>query len=478
MPIAHTDQFYINGQWVKPLGTGTHTVINPATRQPLATTAMGSRMDADAAVQAAAAAFPAFSQTSREYRIDLLNRIIDIYERRFEEIASTITAEMGAPITFSRTGQTQIGLTHFQIMRDVLKSYAFETPMANGVVVKEPVGVCALITPWNWPSNQVALKVAPALATGCTMVLKPSEFSPLTAILFAEILHEAGVPAGVFNMVHGTGEEVGAALSAHPLVDMVSITGSTRAGVAVAQAAAPTIKRVTQELGGKSANILLESADFEAAVPKSVDMCFVNAGQSCSAATRLIVPRTRLKQVNDLAKAQAESYVVGDPTNPATTLGPVVSDIQWTRIQSLLHKGVEEGATVLTGGPGKVEGLPQGVEKGCFIKPTLFTDVTPQVTIAQEEIFGPVLVIIPYDSVEHALKIANENKYGLSGYVWGESNESKALAKRMRTGTVNINGTKPHPSLPFGGYKQSGNGREKGLYGFEEYLEIKTITER
>ncbi len=470
MTYPHAHHFYINGQFVPPHGTATHTVINPASEAPLATIAMGNEADANAAVAAAVAAFPSYSTTSREYRLSLLDKIIALYQARFEEIAQTITAEMGSPIDFSRKSQTQVGLTHLQIVRDILASYTFETPMANGLVVREPVGVCALITPWNWPANQVMLKVGPALAAGCTMVLKPSEYSPLTALLFAEIFHEAGVPAGVFNLVNGTGPVVGATLSSHPHIDMVSITGSTRAGIDVAKQAAPTIKRVTQELGGKSANILLDDADFATAAPGAVHLCFVNCGQSCSAATRLIVPRSRLAEVNALTKAEAEKFTLGNPTLEATTLGPVVSKVQFDRIQTLIEKGVSEGATVLTGGPG------QALPTGYFVKPTIFTDVTENMAVAQEEIFGPVLVIIPYDTEEEAVRIANNSRYGLSGYVSGSLPRANAVARQLRTGTVNIGGTKPHPSLPFGGYKHSGNGREKGLFGFEEYLEVKTIT--
>lgn len=472
MPLQLT-KFFINGQWVAPVNSkATHTVINPATEQPLATIAMGNESDVEAAVKAAAAAFPAFSQTSREERLAYLDKIITIYQRRFEEIAQTITAEMGSPISFSRSGQTQIGQAHFEVMRDVLKSYEFENPMANGTVRKEPIGVCALITPWNWPANQVVLKVAPAIATGCTMVLKPSEFSPLTAYIIAEILEEAGLPAGVFNMVNGSGDAVGAPLSSHPLVDMVSITGSTRAGIAVAQAAAPTIKRVTQELGGKSANVILPDADFETAIPTAIGQGMVNCGQSCSAATRLIVPASHLSQVHQLALKAVAEMKQGNPTDETTTHGPVVSRIQFDRIQILINKGIEEGATVLTGGTDR----PEHLSTGFYVKPTLFSHVKTNMVVAQEEIFGPVLVIMPYQTEAEALEIANDSRYGLSGYVWGSPASAEAFARNMRTGTVNINGAKPHPSLPFGGYKQSGNGREKGLYGFEEFLEVKTIT--
>ncbi|PZP39389.1 MAG: aldehyde dehydrogenase family protein [Pseudomonas fluorescens] len=472
MPLQ-LDKFYINGQWVTPVDPQTpHTLINPATEQPIGQLAMGGVADAEAAIKAAAAAFPAFSQTSREKRLAYLDKIIAIYKRRFEEIAQAITQEMGSPISFSRQSQTQVGLSHFEVARDVLAKYEFETPLGNGIVRKEPIGVCGLITPWNWPANQVVLKIAPAIATGCTMVLKPSEFSPLTALIIAEIMDEAGLPAGVFNLVNGHGETVGATLSSHPLVDMVSITGSTRAGIAVAQSAAPTIKRVTQELGGKSANIVLDDAEFEKAVTTAISQCFVNCGQSCSAATRLLVPASRIKGANRIAEEAANNLKMGDPTAETTDLGPVVSQIQWDRIQKLITKGIEEGATLVMGGAGK----PDGLQTGYYVKPTIFSDVKPDSTIAQEEIFGPVLVIIPYEGDDEAVAIANNSKYGLSGYVWGSLHHAEAIARRMRTGTVNINGAKPELTLPFGGYKQSGNGREKGHYGFEEYLEIKTIT--
>lgn len=472
MPLP-TDKFYINGQWVAPVAPqASHTLINPATEEAFASLAMGGTADAEAAIKAAAAAFPAYSQTTREQRLAYLDKIIEIYKRRFEEISLTISQEMGSPINFARQSQAKVGLTHFEVARDVLAHYEFETPLGNGTVRKEPIGVCGLITPWNWPANQVVLKIAPALATGCTMVLKPSEFSPLTALLIAEIIDEAGVPAGVFNLVNGTGEVVGATLSSHPLVDMVSITGSTRAGIAVAQSAAPTIKRVTQELGGKSANIILDDADFTKAIPAAVSACFVNSGQSCSAATRLLVPAHRLEEANEIAQQAVESITMGDPTSEGTDLGPVVSAIQWERIQKLINKGIEEDATVLIGGPGK----PAGLETGYYVRPTIFTDVNNKSAIAQEEIFGPVLVIIPYTDDDDAVAKANDSRYGLSGYVWGSQQRAEAVARRMRTGTVNINGAKPELTLPFGGYKQSGNGREKGHYGFEEYLEIKTIS--
>lgn len=465
-------QFYINGEWVNTSSDERHVVINPATEQPIGEIAMGTADDANKAVEAAAAAFPSFSATSREERLALLDRIIAIYKRRFEEIAQSITAEMGAPIAFSRSGQTQVGLTHFETMRKVLAGYDFETPLGNGLVRREPVGVCGMITPWNWPSNQICLKVAPALATGCTMVLKPSEFSPFTALIIAEILEEAGVPKGVFNMVNGTGTVVGATLAAHPQLDMITFTGSTRAGSDVAAKAAPTIKRVTQELGGKSANILLDDVDLKVAIPDAIKRCYVNCGQSCSAATRLLVPQTMLADVNALAKAEAERYVQGDPTQEATMLGPVVSKIQWHRIQALLEQGVKEGAEVLLGGPGK----PKGLETGYYVKPTLFTNVKTKMAVAQQEIFGPALCIIPYQDEDEAVAIANDSNYGLSGAVFGANTDrALAVARRLRTGTVNINGASPDPIMPFGGYKQSGNGREKGIFGFEEYLEVKTI---
>ncbi|MFZ2619863.1 MAG: aldehyde dehydrogenase family protein [Alphaproteobacteria bacterium] len=470
--LAHAHQHFINGQWVDSLGTQRFTVINPATEQPLGEITLGNAADAEAAIRAAHAAFPAFAATTREERLALLTRIIAIYQRRFEEIVVSITAEMGAPINFSRSAQTQVGLTHLEVARDILQGYAFEHPFSNGMVRREPVGVCGLITPWNWPMNQIALKVAPALATGCTMVLKPSEFSPFTAILFAEILAEAGVPAGVFNLVQGDGPTVGSLLSSHPLVDMISLTGSTRAGIAVAQQAAPTIKRVTLELGGKSANILLDDVDWESVVPAAVAQCYVNCGQGCSAATRLLVPATQLEHVNALAKHAAENYVQGDPTDPATQLGPVVSNVQWERIQTLIKTGVVEGATVLTGGAGRPAHLPTGY----YVQPTIFTNVNNSMTVAQEEIFGPVLVIIPYTTEAEAIAIANDTRYGLSGYVSSANRErALAVARQLRTGTVNINTARADATMPFGGYKHSGNGREKGLFGFEEYLEVKAI---
>lgn len=467
----HAPHMLINGEWQKPSSTATHTVINPATEQPLGTIAMANAIDADRAVQAAAQAFPSFSTTSVAERLALLDNIITIYQRRFEEIATTISTEMGAPLAFSRSGQAQVGLMHFQTARNVLATYEFEKPLANGIVRREPVGVCALITPWNWPSNQICLKVAPALATGCTMVLKPSEFSPYTAFIIAEILLEAGVPKGVFNMLNGTGPEVGATLASHPLVDMVSITGSTRAGVDVALKAAPTVKRVTQELGGKSANIILDDADFATVIPAAVKRCYINAGQSCSAPTRLLVPQSKLAETNALAKATAEAFKLGNPLDESTELGPVVSSIQWGRIQTLIEAGIAEGATLLTGGPGK----PQGFETGYYVRPTVFTNVTSGMSIAQQEIFGPVLSIIPYTTEDEAVAIANATAYGLSGYVSGSLPRAQAIARKLRTGTVCLNNATPNPLLPFGGYKQSGNGREKGIFGLEEYLEVKTI---
>ncbi|MFZ2586526.1 MAG: aldehyde dehydrogenase family protein [Alphaproteobacteria bacterium] len=464
-------QFYIQGQWVSTASAETFTVVNPATEKPLGTLAMGTAGDVDAAVRAAAKAFPAFSATTREERLALLDKVIAIYKRRFDEIAATITAEMGAPITFSQTNQTQVGLTHFEIARKVLADYVFEKPFGNGVVQRVPVGVCGLITPWNWPSNQISLKVAPALAAGCTMVLKPSEYSPFTALIFAEIMDEAGVPKGVFNLVNGSGPVVGAALASHPLVDMVSFTGSTRAGTDVAAKAAPTVKRVTQELGGKSANILLDDADLALAVPDAVRRCFVNCGQSCSAATRLLVPHTLMGKVEEMLVAHIATLKQGDPTNPAMDLGPVVSKIQWDRIQILLEKGISEGAKVLVGGMGK----PAGLETGYYVKPTVFTNVNNQMTIAQDEIFGPVLCVIGYETEDEAVAIANDSRYGLGGAVFGSPERALNVARRMRTGTVGVNGKGASAEMPFGGFKHSGNGREKGLFGFEEYLEVKAI---
>lgn len=465
-------QFYINGAWRDPAVANTVDVINPATEQSIGQISLGSAADVDAAVAAARAAFPLYSATSREERLALLDRILEIYKRRAHEFAHIISQEMGAPIKLATAAQAAAAVAHFTHARRVLTDYAFEETVSKSLVVREPIGVCALITPWNWPINQIACKVAPALAAGCTMVLKPSEIAPMSALLLAEVLHEAGVPAGVFNLVNGDGATVGDALSRHPDVDMVSFTGSTRAGVLVAKAAADTVKRVTQELGGKSANIILDDADLKTAIAGGVRGCFGNSGQSCNAPTRMFVPRAMLSDAETMARAVVERIVVGDPASEGTSMGPVVSAAQYERVQKLIGAGIDEGATVLVGGPGK----PNGLETGYYVKPTIFTNVTNTMRVAREEIFGPVLVMIPYDSEAEAIAAANDTPYGLSGYVWSGSTErALRVAKALRTGNVHINGGPVDHGAPFGGYKQSGNGREWGIFGLEDFLEVKAI---
>jgi aldehyde dehydrogenase (NAD+) len=467
-------QFYIDGRWVEPAaGARPFTVINPATEEPIARIALGSAKDVDIAVAAARRAFETFSQTTREQRIDLLKAIIAAYQARYDEVAETISLEMGAPLWLAKAAQAATGLGHFSQMVEVLGRYPFEEQRGTTLIRREPIGVCALITPWNWPINQIACKVAPALAAGCTMVLKPTEIAPLNAILFAEILHTAGVPAGVFNLVNGDGPTVGQALAEHPGVDMVSFTGSTRAGIEVARAAAPTVKRVAQELGGKSANIILDDADFASAVGGGTMGCAMNSGQSCNAPTRMLVPRSRHDEAVAIAKATAESITVGDPAAATTRIGPVVSEAQWKKIQGLIQKGIDEGATLVTGGPGR----PDGLTRGYYVRPTVFANVRNDMSIAREEIFGPVLSILPYEDEEDAIRIANETQYGLAGYVSsGNLERARRVASRIRAGQISLNGAGPDFSAPFGGYKQSGNGREWGEFGFEEFLETKAVT--
>jgi aldehyde dehydrogenase (NAD+) len=463
--------FYIDGAWVPPAAPKTLDVINPATEAVAGRISLGAEADVNRAVAAAKKAFTSFSRTTRDERLDLLNRIIAAYEKRMGEMADAITEEMGAPIWLSKSAQAMMGLVHFKTAAGVLANYEFEHARGSTRIVKEPIGVCGFITPWNWPMNQIACKVAPALAVGCTMVLKPSEIAPFSAYLFAQILEEAGVPAGVFNLVNGDGPTVGAAISSHPDVEMVSFTGSTRAGVEVARNAAPTVKRVHQELGGKSPNIVLDDAVMATAIPRSVQHMMSNSGQSCNAPSRMLVPRERLPEVVALAKTAAEAMTVGDPTGNAN-LGPVVSELQWNKIQGLIRKGIEEGATLVTGGPGR----PEGLEAGYYVKPTIFSDVTNDMTIAREEIFGPVLAIMPYDSVEQAIEIGNDTPYGLAGYVQGTDPAKVAeVASRLRTGQVILNGASLDPMAPFGGFKQSGNGREWGDHAFAEFLETKAV---
>ncbi|HEX3645718.1 MAG TPA: aldehyde dehydrogenase family protein [Vicinamibacterales bacterium] len=464
--------FYIDGAWVPPAKPATRDVINPATEQSIGKISMGSAEDVDRAVKAARKAFDSFSRTTPAERIALLENVVRVYKTRHQELAKTISTEMGAPFGLSKAAQAAAGLGHFAQAIEVLKTYAFEEARGRTMIVHEPVGVCGLITPWNWPINQIACKVAPALAAGCTIVLKPTEVAPMNAILFTEILHQAGVPPGVFNLVNGDGPTVGAAIAAHPGIDMVSFTGSTRAGVQVAINAAPTVKRVTQELGGKSANIILDDADFQTAVAGGVTSCFTNSGQSCNAPTRMLVPASRQAEAIAIAKAAAERMVVGDPFQEGVKLGPVVSEVQFNKIQGLIQQGIDEGAQLVTGGVGR----PDGLATGFYVKPTVFAGVNNSMTIAREEIFGPVLAILPYESEEDAIAIANDTPYGLSGYVSsGDLEHARRVASRLRTGNVHLNGAPGAFDAPFGGYKQSGNGREWGVNGFEEFLETKAV---
>ena len=465
-------KFYIDGAWVDPAAMKTVPVVNPATEETLYDVAVGSKADVDKAVAAARKAFETFSVTTREERIELLTKIIEAYKNRAKDIATAISDEMGAPMTLAERAQAAAGLGHLAATLNVLKEYHFEETVGTAVVVKEPIGVVGMITPWNWPLNQIACKVAPAIAAGCTMILKPSEFTPTSALIFAEVMHEAGVPKGVFNLVNGLGPEVGVAMSEHPGIDMMSFTGSTRAGIDVAKRAANTVKRVSQELGGKSPNVILDDADFNKAVTGGVAHVFNNSGQSCNAPTRMIVPAARMKEVAAIAKAQAEKTKAGDPKAADTTIGPVVNRTQWDKIQALIKKGIDEGATLVAGGPG----LPEGVNKGFYVRPTVFADVTNEMTIAREEIFGPVITILGAKSEAEAVQIANDTPYGLAGYVTAGNPESaKRVARQIRAGNVNMNGVPNERTAPFGGYKQSGNGREWGKYGLEDFLEVKAI---
>ena len=465
-------QFYINGEWVDPVEPQTLDVENPATEEPFARISIGSAADVDKAVAAAKAAFPSFSQTGVEYRAELLDKIAAGIQARLGDMAEAISTEMGAPMWLANAAQVPAGAGHFSTAAAILRNYEFEELKGTTLLRKEPVGVCGFITPWNWPLNQIACKVAPAIAAGCTMVLKPSEISPVDAILFAEILHEAGVPAGVFNLVNGDGPGVGASLSAHPDVDMMSFTGSTRAGVLVAQAAAPTVKRVAQELGGKSPNIVLPNADLKKAVAGGVISMMTNSGQSCNAPSRMFVQKDQQAQAIEIAKATAESVKVMMPAEAEPgAIGPISNGNQYQKVQDLIQKGIDEGATLVAGGPGR----PEGFNKGYFARPTVFADVTNDMTIAREEIFGPVLCILPYETVDDAVEMGNDTVYGLSGYVQGPEEDAYAVANRIRAGQVHVNGAQPDFFAPFGGYGQSGNGREWGEHGFEEFLEVKAV---
>ena len=465
-------QFYIDGKWVNPTKVRDFEVINPASEEPIATISLGGASDVDKAVAAAKKAFESYSETTVEERLGLLRRIIEVYKAKSAEMAETISQEMGCPISLSRAAQVPAGLGHLSEIVKVLGQFKFEELKGSTLMRKEPIGVCGLITPWNWPMNQIAAKVAPALAAGCTVVLKPSEVAPLSAYLFAQILDQANLPPGVFNLVNGDGPTVGSAISSHPDVAMVSFTGSTRAGVAMALAAAPTVKRVTQELGGKSAQIILDDADLESAVKEGAQACFRNTGQSCNAPTRMLVSRSKMAQAIVAAKQAAEATKVGDPFAEGTGIGPLASKVQFEKVQRLIKQGIEEGAKLIAGGLG----VPEGIHKGYYVKPTVFADVNNDMTIAREEIFGPVLCMIPYEDEDEAVRIANDTLYGLSGFVTsGDIERARRIAKRIRSGNVHINHARIDFGGCFGGYKQSGNGREWGEAGLEEFLELKAI---
>jgi len=470
---ARLDQFFIDGAWVEPgAGARAIAVVNPASEAEIGQVALGTPDDLDRAVQAARSAFASFSATPVASRIALLERIAEVYKARFKEMGQTISADMGAPMTFATRMQAGAGLSHFKVMADVLRSYDFEQTRGTTTVLHQPIGVVGMITPWNWPANQMACKVAGALGAGATMVLKPSEVGPLSALLLAEILDEAGVPKGVFNLVNGDGAGVGQAMAQHPGIDAISFTGSTTAGIDVAIRAAPTVKRVGQELGGKAPNIILDDADFAKAVSAGASLCFRNSGQSCNAPTRMLVPNGRMDEAASHAADVANALKVGDPSSPDTDMGPVVSQRQWDTIQESIQSGVDEGAQVAAGGTGK----PDGLNQGFYVRPTVFANVTNDMRIAREEIFGPVLSIIGYRDEDHAVEIANDSHFGLAAYVSSaDQDRARAVARRIAAGMVHINGAPADPTAPFGGVKMSGNGREWGRYSLEEYLEAKAV---
>ena len=471
-PEGLLDRLFVDGGWRAPHGTERFDVINPATEEVVASLAMGDEVDVDAAVNAARAAFPAWAATPVDERRQLLERLLALMEERAESFAQAISLEMGAAITFARTAHLPFAMAHVRVAVENLATYPFLHTRGPTAIAREPIGVCALITPWNWPLYQITAKVAPALAAGCTVVLKPSELAPFSAVLFAQALADAGVPAGVFNLVPGSGPVVGEALSRHPEVDMVSLTGSTRAGALVSKAAADTIKRVALELGGKSPNLILPDADLDRAIAPGVAACMRNVGQSCSAPTRMIVPRARLAQVEEVARRTVAGFKVGDPRDEATSHGPIANPAQYARVQAMIALGMSEGAKLVCGGPGH----PEGLERGFFARPTVFSEVRTGMRIAQEEIFGPVLVILPYDTLDEAIAIANDTVYGLGAHVQGtDMAAARAAAARIRAGQVLINYPAWDPQAPFGGYKQSGNGREFGVEGMEEFLETKAI---
>jgi len=465
-------QHYINGEWVSAPGAAVLDIINPATAQKSGEMVLGTQAEVDAAVTAAKKAFETFGYSSREDRLEILQNIKAEYKRRIHEMAEAITEEMGAPVQLANAAHAPAGLGHLATAIAVLKDFSFHEDRGTTRIAKEPIGVVGMITPWNWPINQIACKVAPAIATGCTMVLKPSEVAPYSCQLFTEIMHSAGVPAGVYNVVYGEGQPVGEALSLHPDVDMMSVTGSTRMGAAVQANAAKTIKRVAQELGGKSANILLDDADFEAAVTREALAAMRNTGQTCTLLSRMLVPHNRMDEAAEIARKAVANVVVGDPKDEKTTMGPIANEKQYQTVQRLLKVGVDEGARLVSGGPGQ----PEGLEGGYFVKPTVFADVTPEMTIANEEIFGPALSIIGYETEEEAIRIANDSPYGLSGAVQSADPErARKVAAKLRTGMVYINGAAGDLSAPFGGYKQSGNGREWGDHAFHDFLEVKSV---
>ncbi len=465
-------QFYIDGQWIDPESPNPVDVINPATEEPCGRITLGGVADVNKAVAAANRAAADFATSSVEERLGYLQAILEGLLERNDEIATAIMDEMGAPWKLAQESQAPSGPQHFKYAIRALKQFKFAEDNRTTMIVKEAIGPCALITPWNWPINQVAVKVAPALAAGCTMVLKPSEIAPFDAMILADIIHTSGLPKGVFNLVNGDGPVVGSALSSHPDIAMVSFTGSTRAGVAVAQNAAPSVKRVAQELGGKSANIILDDADLSKAVRNGAYACFNNSGQSCNAPTRMLVPREQLAEATEIAAAAAAATTVGDPKSENTRIGPVISQAQWDKVQDLIQTGIDEGATLAAGGTGR----PDHLDKGFYVRPTVFSNVSNDMTIAREEIFGPVLSILPYDDEDEAIRIANDTPYGLSGYVSsGDLQRARNIAAQMRTGMVHINGAPLDSMAPFGGYKQSGNGREWGTHGMEEFLEVKSV---
>ncbi|MDA9302254.1 aldehyde dehydrogenase family protein [Amylibacter sp.] len=471
--MSNLEKYYINGEWVLPLSKTTMNVINPANEKNIGKIILANELDVNFAVEAAKSAFPNFSQTSKEERLELLKKLLDISKKRLPELAKVISLEMGAPITMSLELQADAAVGHLEGYIEALTNQVEREKLANGdIQVREPVGICGLITPWNWPVNQIALKVLPALAAGCTCVLKPSEFTPLSSVMYSEMVHEAGFPPGVFNMIQGDGPIAGASLSKHPDIGMMSFTGSTRAGSSVSKDAADSIKRVALELGGKSPNIVFSDCDLEERILGSIEECYINTGQSCDAPTRLIVERSCYEQVLKIAKSVGEAVKVGDPLLEGDHLGPLVSEIQYGRVQAMIEKGIKEGATLLVGGLGK----PDGFDKGYWVRPTIFSDANNKMAIAQEEIFGPVLTIIPFDTEEEAIEIANDTPYGLAAYIQsGDLKRAERIANKLRVGMIHINGGGFNYGSPFGGYKQSGNGREGGILGIEDFQEVKTL---